>query len=169
MDANSRLAGADIQRHKVVLIGILSRQCLTPEISPLGRHIGKAITYGCKGQALFHAREAFFNVAIMFASRPFHTGPSICKKPPQTSGSTSTSGGFLVGALNAGDDEMSEMNIQQLPSMKPVSLDGIAIADSGKVRLGGFAPSLPPVRISAEAVADAGKVRLGGFAPSLPR
>ncbi|MFN7280998.1 MAG: hypothetical protein ACK5S0_00485 [bacterium] len=64
---------------------------------------------------------------------------------------------------------MSEMNIQQLPSMKPVSLDGIAIADSGKVRLGGFAPSLPPVRISAEAVADAGKVRLGGFAPSLPR
>jgi hypothetical protein len=55
MDANSRLPGADIQRHKVVLIGILSRQCLTPEISPLGRHIGKAITYGCIGQALFHA------------------------------------------------------------------------------------------------------------------
>ena len=27
MDANNRLPGADIQRHKVVLIGILSRQC----------------------------------------------------------------------------------------------------------------------------------------------
>jgi hypothetical protein len=60
MDANSRLPGADIQRHKVVLIGILSRQCLTPEIGPLGRHSGKAITYGCIEQALFHAREAFF-------------------------------------------------------------------------------------------------------------
>jgi hypothetical protein len=35
MDANNRLAGADIQRHKVVLIGILSRQCLTPEIRSL--------------------------------------------------------------------------------------------------------------------------------------
>jgi hypothetical protein len=34
MDANSRLAGTDIQRHKVVLIGILSRQCLTPEKVP---------------------------------------------------------------------------------------------------------------------------------------
>jgi hypothetical protein len=44
-----------------------------------------------------------------------------------------------------------------------------AVADAGKVRLGGYAPSLPPVRISAEAVADAGKVRLGGYAPSLPR
>jgi hypothetical protein len=60
MDANSRLAGTDIQRHKVVLIGILSRQCLTPEISPLGRHVGKIITYGCIGQALFHAGDAFF-------------------------------------------------------------------------------------------------------------
>ena len=38
---------------------------------------------------------------------------------------------------------MSEMNIQQLSSMKPVSLGGIAIADTGKVRLGGYAPSLP--------------------------
>jgi hypothetical protein len=55
MDANSRLAGADIQRHKVVLIGILSRQCLTPEKGPSGRHPSKAITYGCIGQALFHA------------------------------------------------------------------------------------------------------------------
>ena len=64
---------------------------------------------------------------------------------------------------------MNEMNIQQLPSMKPVSLGGAAIADAGKVRLGGLAPSLPQVRISAEAVADAGKVRLGGLAPSLPR
>ena len=64
---------------------------------------------------------------------------------------------------------MSEMNIQQLPSMKPFSLGGAAIADTGKVRLGGFAPSLPPVRISAEAVTDAGKVRIGGYAPSLPR
>ena len=35
-----------------------------------------------------------------------------------------------------------------------------AIADAGKVRLGGFAPTL--------ATADAGKVRLGGFAPTLP-
>ena len=26
MDANNRLSGADIQRHKIVLIGILSRQ-----------------------------------------------------------------------------------------------------------------------------------------------
>jgi hypothetical protein len=105
---------------------------------------------------------------MMFASRPFHAGPSICKKPPQTSGSTSTSGGFLVGAPNAGDDKMSEMNFQQLPSMKPVSLGGDAISDAGKIRLGGMAPSLPPVRISAEAIADAGKIRVGGMAPSLP-
>jgi hypothetical protein len=169
MDANSRLPGADIQRHKVVLIGILSRQCLTPEISLLGRHFRKAITYGCIGQALFHVREAFFNVAMMFASRLFHTGPSICKKPPQTSGSTSTSGGFLVGALNAGDDKMSEMNFQQLPSMKPVSLGGAAIVDAGAVRFGGHAPALPAVRVSAAAVADAGRVRFGGHAPSLPQ
>jgi hypothetical protein len=60
---------------------------------------------------------------------------------------------------------MSEMNIQQLPSMKPVSLSGAAIADAGKVRIGGLSPSLPPVRISA---IDAGKVRIGGCAPSLP-
>jgi hypothetical protein len=104
----------------------------------------------------------------MFASRPFHTRPSICEKPPQTSGSTSTSGGFLVEPLNAGDVKMSDLHIQQLPSMKSVSLGGVAIADAGKVRVGGFAPSLPPLRISAEAVADSGKVRVGGFAPSLP-
>ena len=60
---------------------------------------------------------------------------------------------------------MREMDMQQLPSMKPVSLGGAAIADAGKVRLGGHAPSLPPVRISTT---DAGKVRLGGHAPSLP-
>jgi hypothetical protein len=60
MDANSRLAGAHIQRYKVVLIGILSRQCFTPEICPLGRHKRKAITYGCIEQVLFHAWEAFF-------------------------------------------------------------------------------------------------------------
>ncbi|MCA3019328.1 MAG: hypothetical protein ING62_11890 [Rhodocyclaceae bacterium] len=60
---------------------------------------------------------------------------------------------------------MSEMHIQQLPSMKSVSLAGAAIADAGKVRIGGNAPSLPPVRISA---IDAGKVRIGGNAPSLP-
>ena len=64
---------------------------------------------------------------------------------------------------------MSEMNIQQLPSMKPVSLSGAAIADAGKVRFGGHAPSLPQVRISAGATADAGKVRVGGCAPSMPR
>ena len=64
---------------------------------------------------------------------------------------------------------MSELNNQQLPSMKPVSLSGAAIADAGRVRFGGHAPSLPAVRISAEAVADAGKVRFGGHAPSLPR
>ena len=64
---------------------------------------------------------------------------------------------------------MSDMNIQQLPSMKPVSLGGVAVADAGKVRIGGYAPSLPPVRVSAEAVADAGKVRMGGYGPSLPR
>ena len=38
---------------------------------------------------------------------------------------------------------MSEMQIQQLPSIKQVSLGGAATADAGKVRLGGFAPSLP--------------------------
>ena len=64
---------------------------------------------------------------------------------------------------------MSEMHIQQLPSMKPVSLGGAATADAGKVRVGGCAPSLPPVRVSPEATADAGKVRVGGCAPSLPR
>ncbi|MFN6275868.1 MAG: hypothetical protein ACK42J_00195 [Alphaproteobacteria bacterium] len=61
---------------------------------------------------------------------------------------------------------MSEMHIQQLPSMKPVSLAGAAIADAGKTCIGGCAPSLPPVRISA---IDAGKGRSGGCAPSLPR
>jgi hypothetical protein len=60
---------------------------------------------------------------------------------------------------------MSEMHMQQLPSMKPVSLDGAATAESGKVRFGGNAPSLPPVRVSAT---ESGKVRLGGNAPSLP-
>ena len=64
---------------------------------------------------------------------------------------------------------MSEMHIQQLPSMKPVSLGGAMIADSGKVRIGGYAPSLPPVRLSADATTDVGKVRIGGYAPSLPR
>ena len=64
---------------------------------------------------------------------------------------------------------MSEMHIQQLPSMKPVSLDGAAAADAGKVRTGGYAPSLPPVRLSADSATDAGKVRIGGYAPSLPR
>lgn len=64
---------------------------------------------------------------------------------------------------------MSEMYIQQLPSMKPVSLGGAAIADAGKVRLGGHAPSLPPMRITADAAKDAGKVRFGGHAPSFPR
>ena len=64
---------------------------------------------------------------------------------------------------------MSEMHIQQLPSMKPITLGGAATADAGKVRLGGLAPSLPQVRVSSEATADAGKVRLGGLAPSLPR
>ena len=61
---------------------------------------------------------------------------------------------------------MSEMHIQQLPSMKPVSLGGATIADAGKVRLGGHAPSLPPVRIAAT---ETSKVRFGGHAPSLPR
>ena len=60
---------------------------------------------------------------------------------------------------------MREMDMQQLPSMKPVSFGGAAFADAGKVRVGGMAPSLPPVRISAT---DAGKVRVGGCAPSLP-
>ena len=64
---------------------------------------------------------------------------------------------------------MSDLHIQQLPSMKPVSLSGAVIADAGKVRFGGNAPALPLVRASAEASADAGKVRLGGFAPALPR
>ncbi len=57
-----------------------------------------------------------------------------------------------------------------------------AIADAGKVRLGGYAPSLAPVAADAgkvrlvgdygptlpPAIADAGKVRLGGYAPTLP-
>ncbi|MCA3359368.1 MAG: hypothetical protein ING02_15335, partial [Roseomonas sp.] len=60
---------------------------------------------------------------------------------------------------------MSELHIQQLPSMKRVSLGGAAVADAGKTCIGGNAPSLPPVRISA---IDAGKVRIGGNAPSLP-
>ena len=64
---------------------------------------------------------------------------------------------------------MSEMNIQQLSSMKPVSLGGAVIADAGKVRVGGCAPSMPQVRVSASAATDAGKVRFGGHAPSLPR
>ena len=64
---------------------------------------------------------------------------------------------------------MSEMNIQQLPSMMPVSLVGAATADTGKVRFGALAPSLPPVRLSADATTDVGKVRIGGYAPSLPR
>ena len=38
---------------------------------------------------------------------------------------------------------MSDMNIQQLPSMKPVSLGGAVIADAGKIRVGGCAPSMP--------------------------
>ena len=61
---------------------------------------------------------------------------------------------------------MSEMYIQQLPSMKPVSLGGAAIAGASKVRVGGCAPSLPPVRITAT---ETSKVRVGGCAPSLPR
>jgi hypothetical protein len=61
---------------------------------------------------------------------------------------------------------MSEMHIQQLPSMKPVSLGGPAIADASKVHFGGHAPSLPPVRIAAT---ETSKVRFGGHAPSLPR
>lgn len=64
---------------------------------------------------------------------------------------------------------MSEVHIQQLPSMKPVSLGGVATADAGKVRFGGHAPSMPTVRVSADAATDAGKVRVGGCAPSLPR
>jgi len=74
----------------------------------------------------------------------------------------------MVGE-NTGDDKMSEMHIQQLPSMEPVCLGGAATADAGKVRIGGFAPSLPPVRLSSDSATDAGKVRIGGFAPSLPR
>ena len=46
-------------------------------------------------------------------------------------------------APNPGDTNMSEMHIQQLPSMKPVSLGGPAIADASKVHFGGHAPSLP--------------------------
>jgi hypothetical protein len=61
---------------------------------------------------------------------------------------------------------MSEMHIEQLPSMKPISLGGAAIVDASKVRFGGNAPSLPPVRIAAT---ETSKVRFGGNAPSLPR
>ena len=61
---------------------------------------------------------------------------------------------------------MSEMHIQPVPSMKPLSFAGVAISDSGRVQVGGCAPSLPPVRISSDAT---GKVRIGGCAPSLPR
>jgi hypothetical protein len=41
------------------------------------------------------------------------------------------------------------------------------VADSGKVRLGGFSPSLPRLRQLPKDVADSGKVRLGGFSPAL--
>lgn len=63
---------------------------------------------------------------------------------------------------------MSEMHIQPVPSMKPLSFAGAAISNSGRVQVGGCAPSLPPVRISSDATAT-GKVRVGGCAPSLPR
>jgi len=46
-----------------------------------------------------------------------------------------------------------------LMSMRTNSSTLVAIADSGKVQLGGFAPALQTV--------DIGKVRLGGFAPTL--
>jgi len=111
----------------------------------------------------------FFNAALMLASQRLHSRAADYGITKQRNGSASTSGRFKVGPQTLGDGKMREMDMQQLPSMKPVSLGGAAIADAGKVRLGGFAPSLPPVRVAAEAVADAGKVRLGGFAPSLPR
>ena len=55
------------------------------------------------------------------------------------------------------------------PTMKPASLGSIAIADAGKVYIGGFTPALPPVGVATKPVADFGTVRFGGFAPSLPR
>ncbi len=103
----------------------------------------------------------------MLASRRIHAQAASCENKVNTAALFSTTGGFQAGA-NTGDDQMSEMHIQQLPSMKPVSLDGAATADAGKARFGGHAPSLPMVRVSSEAVADAGKVRAGGHAPSLP-
>jgi hypothetical protein len=54
VDANNRLPGADIQRHKVVLIGILYRQC-HPRDCSLETLPNQSITYGCGAQALFHA------------------------------------------------------------------------------------------------------------------
>jgi len=110
----------------------------------------------------------FFNVALMLPSQRLHSKAAIYDLSRQHNGSTSTSGRFKVGPATLGDGKMREMDNQQLPSMKPVSLGGAAIADAGKVRFGALAPSLPPVRLSAEVTADAGKVRFGALAPSLP-
>jgi hypothetical protein len=50
----------------------------------------------------------------------------------------------------------------------PTHVPARDIADSGKVKLGGWSPSLPQPTTPAN-VRDAAKVRLGGWGPSLPR
>jgi hypothetical protein len=71
VDANNRLPGADIERHKVVLIGILYRQC-HPRDCLFGTLLNHSITCGCGAQGLFHAKMRFFNAALMLASQSIH-------------------------------------------------------------------------------------------------
>jgi hypothetical protein len=93
VDANNRLPGADIQRHKVVLIGILLRQC-HPHDCPKGTLLNQPITCGCGTQALFHAQMRFFNAALMLASQPIHTEAARYSITTLHHGFASTSGRF---------------------------------------------------------------------------
>ena len=93
MDANNRLPGADTQRHKVVLIGILYRQC-HPRDCPKGTLLNQPITCGCGAQALFHADLRFFNAALMPTSQRFHGSAASSRLTKQFTGFASTSGRF---------------------------------------------------------------------------
>jgi hypothetical protein len=93
MDANNRLPGADIQRHKVVLIGILYRQ-RHPRDCPLGTLLNYAITCGCGTQAQFHAKLRFFNAALMPTSQRIHAKAASSGLTKQITGFASTSGRF---------------------------------------------------------------------------
>ncbi|MFN6267550.1 MAG: hypothetical protein ACK45D_15120 [Alphaproteobacteria bacterium] len=98
VNANNRLPGADIQRHKVVLIGILYRQC-HPHDCPKGTLHNQPITCGCGAQALFHADLRFFNAALMPTSQRIHGRAASCDLTKQINGSSSTSGRFRGGPL----------------------------------------------------------------------